>query len=146
MVEPDRWAGRKRTWEAMSFEVVMTVIALIAIVVIIAPSLVVLIVSFTSGFSLRFPPPGYSTRWYAELWNAWQLHFAARNSLVVAMWSTGLSIVLGVAAALAIARSQTLSARVLELTVHVAAGASRARLRPIRPDAVLAGRPAGVAR
>ena len=81
--------GRKRTWEAISFEVVMTVVALIALVVIIAPSLVVLIVSFTNGFSLKFPPPGYSARWYAELWNAWQLHFAASNSFIVAMWSTG---------------------------------------------------------
>jgi putative spermidine/putrescine transport system permease protein len=106
--------GRKRTWEAISFEVVMTAIALIALIVIIAPSLVVLIVSFTNGLSLKFPPPGYSARWYAELWNAWQLHFAAKNSFVVAMWSTGLSIVLGVAAALAIARSPNLSARVLD--------------------------------
>jgi putative spermidine/putrescine transport system permease protein len=48
---------RKRTLEAFSFELVMTVIAVIALIVIIAPSLVVLIVSFTSGFSLRFPPP-----------------------------------------------------------------------------------------
>src|SRR5882724_1842425 len=107
-------SGRRRTWEAISFDVVMTAIALVALGVIIAPSAVVLIVSFTSGYSLRFPPPGYSARWYAELWNAWQLHFAARNSFVVAMWSTGLSIVLGVAAALAIARSATLSARVLD--------------------------------
>src|SRR3954451_23999221 len=95
--------GRKRTWEAVSFDVVMTVIALIALVVIIAPSLVVLIVSFTNGFSLKFPPPGYSARWYVELWDAWQLHFAARNSFVVGISSTGLSIVLGVPAALAIA-------------------------------------------
>ncbi|PNB53322.1 ABC transporter permease, partial [Pseudomonas sp. GW531-E2] len=75
-------SGRKRTLEAISFEFVMTVIAIIALIIIIAPSLVVLIVSFTSGFSLRFPPPGYSLRWYAELWDAWQLHFAAKNSLI----------------------------------------------------------------
>ena len=106
--------GRKRTWEAISFEAVMTAVALIALIVIIAPSLVVLIVSFTNGFSLKFPPPGYSARWYVELWNAWQLHFAAKNSFVVAMWSTGLSIVLGVAAALAIARSPKLSTRLLD--------------------------------
>jgi putative spermidine/putrescine transport system permease protein len=81
-------SSRKRTWEAVSFEAVMTVVALIALAVIIAPSLVVLIVSFTSGYSLKFPPPGYSARWYVELWNAWQLHFAARNSFIVAMWST----------------------------------------------------------
>ena len=107
-------SGRKRTWEAISFELVMTMIAMIALVVIIAPSLVVLIVSFTSGFSLRFPPPGYSLRWYAELWNAWQLHFSAKNSLIVALWATGLSVVLGVAAALAISRSRTLSGRLLD--------------------------------
>lgn len=106
--------GRKRTWEAISYEVTMTVVAMVAIVIIIAPSLVVIIVSFTNGFSLRFPPPGYSARWYVELWNAWQLHFAAKNSFVVAAWSTGLSIVLGVAAALAISRSATLSARLLD--------------------------------
>jgi putative spermidine/putrescine transport system permease protein len=107
-------SSRKRTWEVVSFEVVMTAIALIALILIIAPSLVVLIVSFTSGFSLKFPPPGYSMRWYAELWDAWQLHFAARNSLVVALWSTSLSVLLGVAAALAIARSRALSARLLD--------------------------------
>ncbi|MBC9876747.1 ABC transporter permease [Bradyrhizobium sp. INPA01-394B] len=107
-------AGRKRTLEAISFELVMSVIAMIALVIIIAPSLVVLVVSFTSGFSLRFPPQGYSLRWYAELWDAWQLHFAAKNSLVVALWATGLSILLGVAAALAISRSRTLSARLLD--------------------------------
>lgn len=107
-------SGRKRTLEAISFELVMTVIAIAALIIIIAPSLVVLIVSFTSGFSLKFPPPGYSLRWYAELWDAWQLHFAAKNSLIVALWATGLSVVLGVAAALAISRSPTLSARLLD--------------------------------
>ncbi|MGJ5021685.1 ABC transporter permease [Bradyrhizobium oligotrophicum] len=105
---------RRKNWEALSFQIVMTVIAIMALILIVSPSLVVVIVSFTSGFSLKFPPPGYSTRWYVELWNAWQLQFAARNSLVVALWSTGLSIVLGVAAALAISRSRTLTAKLLD--------------------------------
>jgi len=107
-------SGRKRSFEAISFDVTMTVAALLALLLIIAPSLVVLIVSFTSGFSLKFPPPGYSARWYVELWNAWQLHFAARNSFVVAMWATGLSILLGVLAALAISKSRALSAKLLD--------------------------------
>jgi putative spermidine/putrescine transport system permease protein len=107
-------SGRKRSFEAISFDVTMTVAALLALLLIIAPSLVVLIVSFTSGFSLKFPPPGYSTRWYVELWNAWQLHFAARNSFVVAMWATVLSIGLGVLAALAISRSRALSVKLLD--------------------------------
>lgn len=107
-------SGRQRNWEALSFQIVMTAIAVLALILIVSPSLVVVIVSFTSGFSLKFPPPGYSTRWYVELWNAWQLQFAARNSVVVAMWSTALSIVLGVAAALAISRSKALTAKLLD--------------------------------
>ncbi|WP_315722220.1 MULTISPECIES: ABC transporter permease [unclassified Bradyrhizobium] len=105
---------RQNNLEALSFQIVMTVIAVLALILIVSPSLVVVIVSFTSGFSLKFPPPGYSTRWYVELWNAWQLQFAARNSVVVALWSTGLSIVLGVAAALAISRSKALTAKLLD--------------------------------
>ncbi|MFN5684507.1 ABC transporter permease, partial [Bradyrhizobium sp.] len=104
----------QRNWEALSFQIAMTAIAVLALILIVSPSLVVVIVSFTSGFSLKFPPPGYSTRWYVELWNAWQLQFAARNSVVVAMWSTALSIVLGVAAALAISRSKALTAKLLD--------------------------------
>lgn len=107
-------SGRQRNWEALSFQIAMTAIAVLALILIVSPSLVVVIVSFTSGFSLKFPPQGYSTRWYVELWNAWQLQFAARNSVVVAMWSTALSIVLGVAAALAISRSKALTAKLLD--------------------------------
>lgn len=107
-------AARRVTPETRSFEAVMIVLALVSLVVLAAPTVVVLVVSFTSGFSLRFPPPGYSLRWYVALLDAWQLHFAARNSVFVAAWATGLSIVLGVAAALGIARSRTLSARVLD--------------------------------
>ena len=67
--------GRKRTWEAISFEVAMTVIALIALVVIIAPSIVVLIVSFTTDSRLNSRRRAIRQ---AELWNAWQLHDARR--------------------------------------------------------------------
>ena len=106
--------SRPRNFEAFSFNLVMTLLAVLALTLVIAPSLVVVIVSFTSGFSLKFPPPGYSMRWYVELWNAWQLQFAARNSLIVAAWATGLSVAFGVAAALAISGSKSLSARLLD--------------------------------
>jgi putative spermidine/putrescine transport system permease protein len=89
-------------------------VAALGFVLLVAPTVVVLIVSFTSGFSLKFPPPGYSFRWYVSLLDAWQLHFAASNSLLVAAATTAASIVLGVAAALAIARSDSLKARVLD--------------------------------
>ena len=100
--------------EALSFKIVMYGLAGISLALLLLPTLVVIIVSFTSGFSLRFPPPGYSLKWYAALLDAWQLHFAAANSFKVAVWTTLLSVVLGVAAALAIARSQRWTARVLD--------------------------------
>jgi putative spermidine/putrescine transport system permease protein len=100
--------------EAISFRLVMGALAVASLVLLLAPTLVVLVVSFTSGVSLRFPPPGFSLRWYAALGDAWQLQFAAWNSLKVAVATTALSLVLGVAAALGIARSRTLSARLLD--------------------------------
>lgn len=106
--------AHRKDFDTISFHVVMVGIALLALVLLAAPTVVVLVVSFTSGYSLKFPPPGYSLRWYVELADAWQLHFAAANSLSVAAATTALSVVLGVAASLGIARSPRLSARVLD--------------------------------
>jgi len=106
--------GRRKDLDAISFNAVVGVLAVSGVVLLIAPTLVVIIVSFTSGFSLKFPPPGYSLRWYYALIDAWQLHFAAANSVKIALWTTLLSILLGVAAALGIARSQKLSAKLLD--------------------------------
>ena len=72
----------------------------VVLILLLAPTLVVVIVSFTSGFSLKFPPPGYSLRWYAALADAWQLQFAARNSLQIAIVTTVLTVSAGVPAAL----------------------------------------------
>ena len=106
--------GRRNDLDTVTFHGVMALLALVAIVILVAPTLIVIIVSFTSGFSLKFPPPGYSLRWYAALIDAWQLHFAAMNSLKIALWTTAISIVLGVLAALGIARSKTMTAKVLD--------------------------------
>jgi len=106
--------GGRNDLDTVSFYGVMIVLSAICVVLLIAPTLIVLIVSFTSGFSLKFPPPGYSLRWYAALIDAWQLHFAALNSLKIALWTTAISIVLGVAAALGIARSKSWTAKVLD--------------------------------
>jgi putative spermidine/putrescine transport system permease protein len=100
--------------EAQSFKIVMWGLAALCFLLLVTPTLVVIVVSFTSGFSLKFPPPGYSLRWYVALLDAWQLHFAASNSVKIAIGSTLLSVVLGVAAALAIARSEKWRARVLD--------------------------------
>ena len=92
----------------------MGILALLTLMLLLAPTLVVITVSFTDSYSLKFPPPAYSLRWYKELLEASQLQFAAWNSIQVAFWTTLLSVLLGVSASLAIARSSHWSARILD--------------------------------
>jgi putative spermidine/putrescine transport system permease protein len=107
-------ARRRRGLAAASFDATTGLLGGLALLLLVAPTLVVVIVSFTSGLSLRFPPPGYSFRWYVALLEADQLLFAFGNSLRVAIATTLLSVVLGVAASLAIARSTSRFARALD--------------------------------
>lgn len=106
--------GRKNSLSALSFHVCMWSIAGLSLLLLLAPTLVVIVVSFTNGYSLKFPPPGYSLRWYEALLEAWQLHFAAWNSVKIALSTTMASVLLGVTAALAIARSTSARARLLD--------------------------------
>lgn len=106
--------ARRKNLSTLLFRGSLGLLAVVTLVLLIAPTLVVLTVSFTDSYSLKFPPPAYSTRWYVELLQAEQLHFAAWNSLKVAFFTTILSVVFGVAASLAIARSPTRMARVLD--------------------------------
>jgi putative spermidine/putrescine transport system permease protein len=101
--------------ERRSFWAVFGLLGLLAGVLLLAPTVVVLITSFTSGYSLKFPPPGYSSRWYLALWNeSPELIDAFVLSLELAAIATGISIVLAVAAALALARRCEVWARVAE--------------------------------
>jgi putative spermidine/putrescine transport system permease protein len=102
-------------WERRSFQGLFLLLALAAALLLIAPTVVVLITSFTSGFSLKFPPPGYSPRWYLALWNeSPEILDAFALSLKVAAIATSISIVLAVAAALPLARRPEAWARAVE--------------------------------
>src|ERR1700745_1939272 len=98
-------------WEAISLRLVFGALAAIAIVFLVGPTLIMLLTSFTASQSLKFPPDGLSLRWDVALLDADQVQGAAWNSLVVAFWPTVLSVVLGTAAALGIARSRSPLAR-----------------------------------
>jgi putative spermidine/putrescine transport system permease protein len=106
--------ARRIDADALSFGLAIGGLASIAVVFLIAPTLILLITSFTDSESLKFPPSGYSFRWYAALLDAHQLLDAAWNSLVVAVWTTVLSVILGVTAALAIGRSRAPWAKALD--------------------------------
>ena len=102
-------------WERRSFAGLLGLLAVAAGVLLIAPTLVVLITSFTNGFSLKFPPPGYSPRWYVALWTeSPEIVAACVLSLQVAALASAVSIVLAVAAALALARRPEAWARSVE--------------------------------
>jgi putative spermidine/putrescine transport system permease protein len=107
--------SRALDWEALSLRAAFALLAGAAIVFLVAPSLIVLLTSFTASYSLRFPPEGLSLRWYAALRDADQMQRAAWNSVVVAFWTTLLSVVLGTAGALAIARSRAAWARACDV-------------------------------
>lgn len=101
--------------ERRSFQAVLGVLSCASLVLLMAPTVIVVIASFTSAFSLKFPPPGYSTRWYLSLWNDSPEIIAAFSlSLQVAAIATSVSIVLAVSASLALARRREHWARIVE--------------------------------
>jgi putative spermidine/putrescine transport system permease protein len=86
-----------------------------AILLLAAPTLVVLIASLTSAETLRFPPPGLSLRWYeALLFASPEIADAALVSLKVAASATLAASVLATAAAVAINASRATWARLVD--------------------------------
>jgi len=109
-----RESGRARL-ERWSFAAVFGLAGGLAVLLLVAPTVIVLITSFTSAYSLKFPPPGYSTRWYLALWNdSPEIIAAAQLSLEVAAIATAVATVLAVAGALALARRTAAWARMLD--------------------------------
>src|ERR1700719_1155407 len=100
-------AHSKVQWDAVSIKVAFGLLSAGALVFLVAPTLIVLITSFTASESLRFPPPGLSLRWYYALIDADQMQRAAWNSLMIAFWTTLISVMLGTAASLVLARSHS---------------------------------------
>src|SRR4051794_21156918 len=101
--------------ERWSFHAVFGFLCAFAIVVLLAPTVVVLITSLTDSPSLKFPPTGYSLQWYAALWDdSPEVVSAAVLSFKVAAIATATSVLLAGAAALALARRGETWARVLD--------------------------------
>ena len=101
--------------DRLSFQLVFALIAGIGLFFLVFPSILVLIISFTSEQTLRFPPPGFSLQWYVALLEAYEIQDAAWVSFKVALITTVFSLLLGVSAALAIGRSQAAWARALDM-------------------------------
>ncbi|MBD3885176.1 ABC transporter permease [Phormidium tenue FACHB-886] len=92
--------------DRLSFKWVMGGVAAFSLLILTLPTVIVLIASFSSAPTLRFPPPGFSLQWYQALFNYPELWSAAVTSFQVALWATVLCVVLGVCASLAMAGSR----------------------------------------
>jgi putative spermidine/putrescine transport system permease protein len=73
-------------------------------VFLLAPVILVVPMSFSSARVLAWPPEGFSLRWYAAMFTEPGLMAAARNSLVLGLVVTVLSLLLATPAALVLAR------------------------------------------
>ncbi|MDR3470367.1 MAG: ABC transporter permease [Devosia sp.] len=77
------------------------------LVFMVAPVFVSLAMSFTSGMTLKFPPPGLSLQWYGRLIDpalSDQIHIAAWNSVQIAISTVVMSALFAVPAAYGVAR------------------------------------------
>lgn len=85
--------------------------AIAAIVLLILPTLIIVPVSLGDQASFRFPPDGWSLRWYRNLVEdpAWRTTLG--NSLLVATLSSAVATVAGTAAALGLRRFRRASPR-----------------------------------
>jgi putative spermidine/putrescine transport system permease protein len=108
-------AARGARAAGVSFRVTMSLIGGVGVLLLMLPTLIVLVTSFTSGYSLKFPPPGFSLRWYEALvFDSPEIIDALTLSLKLAALATAIATVLAVGAAVALARRRSLAARVLD--------------------------------
>jgi len=103
-----------RRFSDLSFTVLMGCVAAVALVLLLAPTLVVLVASFNDAETIRFPPPAYSLRLYRGLPESQDIIEATLTSLAVASAATVISTLLAVPAAIYIARGRSLIARLAD--------------------------------
>lgn len=92
----------------------LNVSALAVLLFLCLPILIVVPMSFSSAESLRFPPPGWSLRWFESFFNDPRWIAAARTSLLVAAVSSTIAVLLGSAAAYGLVRGSFRGRRLLE--------------------------------
>jgi putative spermidine/putrescine transport system permease protein len=70
------------------------------------PLALIILYAFSSeDKSYVFPPPGLTTQWFGVAWDRPDVWAAIKLSFEVALWSTGIALVLGTLAAAALARA-----------------------------------------
>lgn len=85
---------------------VLAIFAIGVLAFLCLPVLIVVPMSFSSSSSLRFPPEGFSMRWYAQVFGDPRWVRAMQTSLVLAALSSTLALTLGGLAAYGLVRGR----------------------------------------
>ena len=83
---------------------ILALFSTLVLLFLMAPVLIVLILSFSSARFLSFPPPGLSLQWYAHFFSTPAWTGAAVTSLWIGLVVTVLSLLLGTPAAIGLVR------------------------------------------
>jgi len=86
------------------FTILLVAVVVFDLVFLALPNIVIVIISFTAGNMVAFPPEGFSLRWYEALLTRPEFMAALQRSLWVGLVCTALAIPAGTLAALALAR------------------------------------------
>lgn len=84
----------------------LAVYGVLALLFLSGPLLVIVPMSFSNSGGLTFPPPGWSMRWYHELFSKPEWANAVELSLLVGFAATAISVALGSLAAYGLVRSK----------------------------------------
>lgn len=104
-MSPAAMRGRPALW--------LYPVAILTSVFLIMPSAVVVIMSFSSGRLMTFPPPGYSAEWYRHFFESGDWTGAALNSLRIGLLSALLATVVGTLTAIGLVRGRPRGARTI---------------------------------
>lgn len=86
-------------------------------VFLLAPILIVAFMAFSSATHMGFPPPGFSLRWFRHVFEYKPFLDAMIVTLQLAVLSAVFGVILGIPAALAIARSRSKLAEMVSLVL-----------------------------
>lgn len=71
---------------------------------LISPIVVIVVSSFTDGNYLLFPPPGWSLKWFYEVFSLSWFRASFVNSVIISIISTTISVIVGILVARVLAR------------------------------------------
>lgn len=89
----------------------------LVLLVIYVPLMLVFVNSFNSDRSFRWPPPGFTTKWWKLAWNSEGARDALMTSVQVAACATLIALVLGTLAAMGLRRTKFFGRNVVSLLI-----------------------------